>query len=242
MDLTFSIFRATIPRVPYVAIATAFSVPPNRTKAPLLFRTLCELRVKIPTQSFLPAASASRTTHALPSFSTANQNGPHTNSRKSFPLYRLLHTSLYTGENARSRTHPALFPQNANPSADPPSVRNSFKRNAYKKLGGGISTSRAIGSEPSARNDAGRSLPVFPFDFERSAACPEHRRVDLFTPARPLPSRNTRKSRISNAYRKQGGLSKLRSAALRHPPHYSLFTTHYSLPQSFRYTMPSREP
>jgi hypothetical protein len=137
-----------------------------------------------------------------------------------------------------------ILPYSRRMPTPPPilSVRNSFKRNAYKKLGGGISTSRAIGSEPSARNNAGPSIPVFPFDFERSTACPEPRRGDLFSPARPLRSRNTRKSRISNAYRKQGGLNKLRSAELRHPPHYSLFTTHYSLPQSLRYTMPSREP
>jgi len=178
MDLTFNIFHATIPRVRYVAITP---VPRFPQIAPSLLRDLRDPRVKIPTPPVLPTLRAHRPTHSLPSFSTPSKHGPHTKTRKPFPLYCLLHTSLYTGENGRSRPHPVPSPPVATPFGGPPSAHNSFKCNAYKKQGVCISTSPAIAPELSTRDNPNPSVPVFLFDSRLSVEDPGPvGTVDLF--------------------------------------------------------------
>ena len=98
-------------------------------------------------------------------------------------------------------------------------IRNPFRRNAYKKLGGGHSCIPVTASEPSARNTAGRSIAVVPFDFKLSIEDPGPvGTVDLFSPIRLPTSRDRRKSLISNTYKKRGGLPKPHAAS----PGYSL--------------------
>jgi hypothetical protein len=96
-----------------------------------------------------------------------------------------------------------------------------------KNSGVGISTSLAIASELLARN-VGSSLPVLPFDSKLWIEDPDpFGTVDLLFLPRPLASRDTRKSFISNAYKKTGGPPPCSPST--RPPHYSLFTTHYPL-------------
>ena len=178
MDLTFNIFHATIPRVRYVAITP---VPRFPQIAPSLLRALRDLRVKIPTPPVLPTLRAHRPTHSLPSFSTPSKHGPHTKTRKPFPLYRLLHTSLYTGENGRSRTHPSRCRPLLFPSAARRPLITPLNAMLTKNKGVCISTSPAIASELSTRDNPNPFLPVFLFDFRVSIKDPGPvGTVDLF--------------------------------------------------------------
>ena len=107
-------------------------------------------------------------------------------------------------------------------------IPNPFRRNAYKKLGGGHSCIPVTASEPSARNTAGRSIAVVPFDFKLSIEDPDPvGTVDLFSPIRLPASRDRRKSLIGNTYKKHGGLPKPHAAVV--AILYSLLTTRYSL-------------
>ncbi len=197
---------------------------------------------KSPLRQSSPALRAHRPTHSLPSFSTPSKHGPHTKTRKPFPLYRLLHTSLYTGENGRSRTHPSRCRPLLFPSAARRPLITPLNAMLTKNKGVCISTSPAIASVLSTRDNPNPSVPVFVFNSRLSIEDPDPvGTVDLFCRTLPLTSSNNRKSFISNVYRKSGSPAELRAAALL-TTHYSLLTTHYSLPQSFRYTMLSGEP
>jgi hypothetical protein len=110
-------------------------------------------------------------------------------------------------------SHPMPLPS---PALRPPAT--PLNATLTENKGVGISKRRAISSEPSARNNAGPSLPVFPFDFKLST-------VDLFSSTPPLTSPATLKSRSSNTYKKQGGPAKPHVAALLATP-YSPPTTH----------------
>jgi hypothetical protein len=129
MDLTFGVFRATIPCVRYVAIAAVVSISSHRSTSLPLLRALCVLCVKIPMQPLQPTSPAHHSTQPLPSFSTPSKHRAHTNTRKLFPLYRLLYSSLY----ARFFASP-LLPHRPFPI---PRAHKPFRCNAYKKPGGG---------------------------------------------------------------------------------------------------------
>ena len=143
------------------AIIIVFSIPPNRSKSPHLLCALHELRVKIPTQPVLPIAPTRRTTHRLPTFSTPSKHGPHTNTRKPFPLYRLLHTSLYTGGVGHIRPDPI----HAAPRRTPQPAHNSFRCNAYRKSRG------PVGPRVAAPLTIHHSLPTSHFPNHFATLC-----------------------------------------------------------------------
>ena len=234
MDLTFSVFHATIPRVRYIAITP---VPRSPQIAPSLLRDLRDPRVKIPTPPVLPTLRAHRPTHSLPSFSTPSKHGPHTKTRKPFPLYRLLHTSLYTGENGRSRTHPSrcrplLFPSAARRPLITP-------LNAMLTKNKGCASPHPQQSPPNFQPATTRTRP-FLFSFS-TLDCRSK------IPVRSGLSTSFAELFLSRAAITVSPLSATFTENQGAPPNFapppsSPLTTHYSLPQSFRYTMLSGEP
>ncbi len=98
--------------------------------------------------------TSSHFAQSLPTFSTPNKYGPHTNSRNSISFMRLLHTSLYT-PGFFSTFNPITFydpcPSPAQARLPPPTPRrspNSFRRNTYKKKRGGGSLLFATPQHP----------------------------------------------------------------------------------------------
>jgi hypothetical protein len=121
-----------------------------------------------------------------------------------------------------SRRRPLLFPSAARRPLITP-----LNAMLTKNKGVCISTSPAIASELSTRDNPNPSVPVFVFNSRPSIEDPGPvGTVDLFCRTLPLTSSNNRKSFISNVYRKSGSPAELRAAALL-TTHYPLPTTHF---------------